>query len=598
MLLEFKDDLAEKLADDEFALKWVRHRHSQMKKFRETYEDGWKEDYKQYMSYLDPRKQDWQSRGFIPRTFDIVETILPRLVAGMFSTDPFFALRPKDERQAETMKLRTQVLQEQTENSLKLQRKSQEHWFRNALIFGTSPSMVSWDHQRRNVSFKIIDVMDWWCDPHATSMDDARDACHRVRVSVDDIKAKARAGVYPLFTEESIKKLQGAKPTDFPSFERQQLTGKGGDVYEKADDRLVTLLEYWTPYRVITCDESGQLLLRNVPNVLYMGRGMPYVLLRNHHLPEELYGMSVPTVVRNLQDQLNDIHNLAFDSRLMAMSKMFAAPRDLDLETVAIFPGAVFQMADPSLFRVIDIPDVGPSSDIAEKQISSDIDRTVGVFDASRGQRGPANETATGLQLITQEANQRFAMLLSVYSQPVLDVMRKTDTLNQIWFQLPAMVRVREDQETTFIPMSEGDYDGEVDVVIASASTLGNKDVQRMQFKDLVTTCAQVPQLDQRINWDEMTKELIDKYEIPNGQRLRKSPEQMQMEQLQAQQMALGEGVPPGGQDQQAGPARQPPKPGGVVPVPGSPPNNGTAMSAPLPIPGPEGNMRGRVPAM
>lgn len=588
--VRFSDDLEQRLADNAFAKKWVELRFQQMDAYRKPFVRTWEKSYKYYRSIAEPKQARWKARLFVPRIYETIHTILPRLLQGIFAQRPPFAVEPVPDttsfmfeeeqlrvnRRAQEVEL---VLNAQIENQIRLRELCEREWILSTLIYGNAPAILTWDEGLKQPRLEVIDLWDFWCDPRAKDMRDAQDACHHIRVPIDLVRQRADQGIYDA---QAVEKIKPDGETSWPAMDRLRSLNITSNE-PGGDDRIVTLREYWRRSRVITTVQATGDVLRNVPNRLFAQEALPYLLMKYVPVPGELYAMGIPEILENLQLELNENRNLWLDNKKLAMCRMFAVTHEVDTETLVAAPGAVFKVSDPQGgIRPIEIPDLGPSMGDAEAYITADIDRTMGIYDYTRGKAAKANETARGIQLIQSEANQRFAYNLSLIESTIRELGRKLILMNQNLLPLPTYVRQRDENGTRFLPVSEDAFEGTYDVTPVMSSTLGNKDVARTQLTELIALIKQVPEFDMATDYRRLYGYLLQKYEIrdvagiiKSEERIAAEQQQAMMAQLQQQQEAVQQASPAVSSRRAASPG-----PG----LPGPPPGPPAALPGPAPM--------------
>ena len=180
----------------------------------------------------EPRRADWERyyrlyRGipetirkgranlFIPETFALIETVAPRMRRAIFETRPILRYLPKNQLAADNSDVLTQLVDWQLDRADF--ETTADRWFRQALSYGTGVLKVSWERKiktQRSVypvqspvftiagrqigpltvgyrerdeevvvydgpRFDVVDLADFFVDPEATSIHDARWVIHR-----------------------------------------------------------------------------------------------------------------------------------------------------------------------------------------------------------------------------------------------------------------------------------------------------------------------------------------------------------------------------------------------------------------------------------
>ena len=106
------------------------------------------------------------------------------------------------------------------------------------------------------------------------------------------------------------------------------------------------------------------------------------------------------------------------DNVTLAMNKMFVATRGSDVlkqfpdGVIPSEPGLVILSNEPEGIVPLSVPDVTQSSYVDAKEIISNIENTLGIYDYSRGAPAKSRETATGILSLQEAANLRFKLMI------------------------------------------------------------------------------------------------------------------------------------------------------------------------------------------
>src|SRR5690606_7597530 len=248
---------------------------------RAPHEERWLRWYKLYRSYTE--KKDTGANLFIPYTFSIIETVLPRIIATIFASRPYIGVLPVNQTSVETAKMHELLLDYQLTQRINTIEVA-SMWIKEALMYGTSFLKTMWRYETRWIKqpsssmnlFGVpvgneleeietviyddpdvvhVDLWDLFIDPEATSIDDAEYVIHRVYRTKEYLKKQAAAGLY--------RNLEGIESTYMTSDSEisadARLDAVGLSRTKKQDDRI-ELLEYWTDDRVIVVANRSQII--------------------------------------------------------------------------------------------------------------------------------------------------------------------------------------------------------------------------------------------------------------------------------------------------------------------------------------------------
>ncbi len=145
----------------------------------------------------------------------------------------------------------------------------------------------------------------------------------------------------------------------------------------------------------------------------------PFVASKYQIRPHLFYGQGIAEMLRALQYEESETHNLRMINMMIANMRIFIGSMGNAHDTVRLWPGRVLQSLNPEQFKEVRIGDVYPSSMQAEAALISLAERRVGLNEMSMprpsqvlGSRTPGITAVSMLQ----QANKRFA--------PVFDEMR------------------------------------------------------------------------------------------------------------------------------------------------------------------------------
>jgi hypothetical protein len=448
---------------------------------REDHRKDWRRQYAMYRSWTSPRAEgDWRSRVYIPMSFHVIETVMPKLIAQL-PTPIVLPVGPEDEQPASKMEERLKWAFDQARLYLQL-----VSAYRSALKYGTGllkvypgkrvgwtimdvpvmetvqqpagpptptvdpltgepllgmdgqpmidePELIEveqqaadeqgqpkWEQVRREFTYyqgpiaEAIDIEDFWPAPEASSVEDARYAIHRVWRDLSYVKGKVADGTYVLPEGMSLDSLAGERE-DSPALERQGDIGLSSEPDVTRDP--IEVWEVWTDEEVLTV-LNRRIVVRVAPMPFAHGQ-KPFARVLDHFQEHEFWGIGELGPILGIQDAINALWNSRIDNVRLVMQRVFAVnPENLyDLRDLRLRPGGTIRMKstlgiNPSeLIYPIDIEDV-TSSAYEEVQVLIDlIERVLAVSAYQTGVDSPdLNDTATGVALITEQGNSRFAL--------------------------------------------------------------------------------------------------------------------------------------------------------------------------------------------
>lgn len=258
---------------------------------------------------------------------------------------------------------------------------------------------------------KWVDPFHFWVAPEATDLDDARYTIERMYRDQSHIQQKLKEGVYrlpPGITEIS---------ETFPEEEdvREEETGDGGQRNDSTR-KPVELLEFHTDDGRVVTVMNKSAVIRVAENPYWHGE-KPYAVFPDYLQEGEFFGIGEVEAIEGLQDLVNALYNQRIDNVRITMDAMFAVNSKAieDERDLVIRPGGVIRISGDYLpseaLQPIELGDVTSSAFTEAEQLERLIERISGVGGYQLGQvEEGQNRTATGVSLITEQGQSKFAL--------------------------------------------------------------------------------------------------------------------------------------------------------------------------------------------
>lgn len=445
----------------QLVVNWVTAAFDAAELPKQTYMTNWLKYYQMYRSFPGTRKKgDWKSRVWMPISFYVIETITPRLVAQLpkFSVYP---VGPEDSLGAEQMEKLLAWATDQSDMYLELVKA-----FKSSLMYGTGIVKTMYEErikyrmlqvpvmepvtmsvptgeidldgnpieeqmevgqqptgeiQRIRQPFvayqgpraEAVDIANFFPAPEATSIEDARYVIHRVFRSRKHIEQMAASGVYKLPPDTEWNDFLQAY--DYPAAERLSSVNLGtGTMPDRNEQNLIEILEVWTD-EVVVAIAGRSVLLRAERNPFSHGE-KPFVRIVDHLVPHEFWGIGELEPLEGIQDTLNALWNSRIDNVKMVLNAMFAVSDEylVDKRDLVTRPGGVVRFKEGiplnQAFQRIDLGETTNSAYTEAAEIERFSEKVSGVSAYQMGMDSPAlNRTATGVALISEQGNTRFA---------------------------------------------------------------------------------------------------------------------------------------------------------------------------------------------
>jgi hypothetical protein len=628
---------------------WCTQAFQAAESARNEHLERWRRWYKLFRSYIKREKGDWRSKAFIAIPFWVVEVITPRLVSQLpkFLALP---VGPEDVEPAKTMETTLEwsaqnsdlylELVKATKSALKYGTGILKTYWREDIRRGrrlvpelmpvtmktdepvidpeTGMPLMDPDGQpvvesrevevsQVQVGQKVeyyyykgydgpaaeaVDLFNFWVAPEATDIQSARFLIHRVYREWSYIERMVKRGIYKL--------PDNLKPGDaYPNTEDEPLRDRMASIdmdTSGADStrKPVEVLEFWLDDgRVITM-ANRRAILRVSPNPFDHGE-KPFARIVDHLAEHEFYGVGEIEVIEGLVDLRNVIANSRVDNLRMVLQAMFFVDTSalVDLKDLQLRPGGFVRVNTQqggldNVIKRIEMGDVTPTAFVETEQIDNAIERITGVSNYTMGQDSPsANDTATGVNLLQQAGDIRFALKSRLMELMGLkDVARQWGANCQQFITEEKLLRLFGPRGVLdFMPLSpesiQGSFDFDIEVSSAT-QTEGRKRFESMSL--LQTLSGYIPQGVMAMVEDVLEafgKKDIDKYMNPPGTMIGPDGKPMMLPPGMPI-LGIPPGMPPGQNPEEPPPLAL--SAGGPEPTP--PPSQGGQV---LPFPGTAG---------
>lgn len=498
----------------------VNERFKRAKSFRETdQEEIWKRSYNNWRGVLDSSIYPWRSKLFIPWSFTVVETIIPKV----FARDPKWRAVSRNptpvEQGAPTQEngylLSTPSQASVAQNLLSYQwsrigmRLKMYDFIKDSLMYSKGYAKVTWNFKTRTkttmepivgkddeITFKevkknevycddpdveIIDPFDIYVDPDATSLKNAAYIIHRKIVPYDIVKNNVN---YKNVSQIKLAK-NGATPNKaIDNTLNQQTRFNNGGPTTDTFKHEVEILEYWECDRLIVV-ANGSVVLRDTPNP-YSDKKIPFVELDDYRDPHKYYGQSELSVIDPLQREINAIRNQRRDYDNLQLNPVIRmVPGTLRNPNSAVMaPGNVWMVSDLQSMDTFTLPALqGTSTDI-ERQTAQDIQRAVAIDEIGIGllPDGSARRSATEVVTASSMAGKRFAIKIALLEEAVKEIGEMVFARNQQFLDQERVIQiVGERGAKEWIKLKPEDIKGDFFIDIEAGSMLPKDEIAARQ---------------------------------------------------------------------------------------------------------------------
>jgi hypothetical protein len=514
----------------------------------------WRRFYKLYRSYVIRRKGDWRSKVFIPICFYIIEAIVPRLVAQL----PAVTLEPMSEEDEEPAKIMEKVIGWATRKSrveielvkiyksalkygtgigkVRHERRTKqvaqyEDELRTEMIPSQQPILdpdtgmpmrdLTGEIMGETIEFPMLEptptgrrirtmtervaydgpicdfvnIFNFWPSPEATSVEDARYVIQRTFRDTGYIQKMLDEGIWRL--------PDGMSMADLSTGEQDELDRVASEIDEQgmppAGD-LGEVLEFWTDDAVMVVLNRAA-LVRADHNPYEHGE-KPFVRFVDYIQEGEFWGVGEIEAIEGMQDITNALWNQRIDNVRLSLNRMYAFDPDNvhDLRDLQNRPGGLVRVRTRDIpagqvVQPLDIPDVTASAYTEVAEIERMTEKVSGVSAYTTGTDSPTmNDTATGISLITEQGNTRFALKVKFAEMTGLTPLARMygSILQQFMPDEMSVRLLNEDGNEVWETITAEAIQGGFDYIIEAESSTVTESVRKEQSMTLLQTFAQV----------------------------------------------------------------------------------------------------------
>lgn len=413
-----------------------------------------------YRSYIDTANYPHQARVFDPRIFRVIETITPRMVA-MEPTGSFYPSEEGDMQVAHILNALIKYDWRRADMFPKL-----VMFVKGMLIFGTAFGRCYWDFREKDKprmvakkiggrlvwtpknkeyikvtefdgpNFEPLNIYDCFPDPNSTSMEKMRWFIYRTFKTVKELEQEndTRGGDWyknlDVLKEAVNKKMKGENVAgrkdslQYREHRRVMLSTQEFIGEDKANPDVVILRRFtkdgWCDYA-----PEYDVIIREVENPYFHGE-IPIIHGVDYPYPGELYGMGEIEPLDRIQRAINAVLNQRLDNVQLTLRTMWKVKKNsgVDMHTLVSAPGNVITTDDMDAIEPVQVPDVtGPTFVQTMNYLTSALQNGSGITDYTVGlnsDTNTANNTATGVRLIQQEANAQFKLKIQLFTHMVI----------------------------------------------------------------------------------------------------------------------------------------------------------------------------------
>ena len=485
------------LSKEASAQELVTDRFQRARDFRVTTQDDiWERSYNNWRGVLDAKLFPWRSKLFVPWSFTVVETIIPKV----FAREPKWRAIARNPDFPEDGPRTVADLLTYQWNHAGMRLKMYDY-IKDSLMYSKGYAKVSWKFKTKTttiqepivgkddvITFKeitkskiehddpdieIVDPSDIYVDPDAVSGGFGGDALfmiHRKTKTLVEVK-----------DNPNYKNADKIKQASYADQYMDKLYRYNDNVPSKDKHKdLVEILEYWERDRLIVI-ANRSVVLRDSPNP-YHHKEMPFVELDDYRDPHRYYGQSELSVIDPLQREINSIRNQRRDYDNLALNPVIlAVPGTLRNPNSAVMaPGAVWNVSDLNSLDIFQLPQLQGSAREIEEQTAQNIQMAVAIDEIGIGLLPEAGNRRSATEVVTATtmAGKRFSMKVALLEEAVKKIGQLVFAMDQQFLDQERIIQIvgtRGAQE--WVKLDPSDIRGEYFIDIETGSMLPKDEI-------------------------------------------------------------------------------------------------------------------------
>lgn len=504
-----------------------------------NYKDLWLDCYRRWRSR--PKERRDGSNIFVPYSFMIQNVISSRCAESLFATRPAVSVLARNDDASDNAEKVQTLLDWVMAERMQLPRLFSEQIISSMCIYGTVVTHTAWKKEVKRVQSsysyeqpvldefgmpaidentgapiveriravettdkvvyddpytQFIDLLDFFVDPKASGLDDARYCGHKeYRTKAELERFKKDAG-----WKIDMKKLKSESSVDTGQQQRYQEHGNGDSDESHGGEEaggLYKVYHFWEDNRHYVLVGDDQLAVSE-DNPYYHG-GLPYDMCRYLTLPQEFYGVGLMEMLAGLQDELNTFRNQRIDYNSMALRRMWKLRKGCGLTARDMVwrQNGVLQVENMDDVMEIPVQQLPASAFANEASIKQDMKDATGCHDILMGVANQ-DETATTTMTKDNNASIRFKEIVRALADDlVVPIAQKCVSLEQQFMTVEKSIRLGSDTDMggVLVVVNPFETEGEYDLIYVGTAVdpMANKTQARQNLIQAIQIAQSIP---------------------------------------------------------------------------------------------------------
>ena len=534
-------------------------RYQKMREYADLYKRKFNKNYRYYRGYFPDKytrdSEKWRSDLNVPIIFPRVEAYQ----ANMNDRVPDFLCKPVGDGNTDVAykkKLALDyVLRESGSNTSFNKLKGQ------MLRFGLGAVGVFWDDSsklkrdieigedgketeivrqvplyKEQVRVEYIDIYDFYLDPSADGIDNARDCAYRKICPAEDVRRRfwdiglengkyIKSGTGEVtdsrderfnISRQVAEMRSHVSPIILPDGSRKLDIAGSNDAIDT--EGMVELIYYWDHIKDSYQVWCGNICLIDAPNPYRHGE-LPFAICPNIEIEGEIYGLGECDILEIFQDMLNDLRNSRLDQATLSIFKtIFMTPQSgVRPDQFSVGPLKIIPVKSVREIDVLNIPPINSEAYTEEESMRRDVEQISGIADINISSEQNSSTTATGINAQERSMQARLGEKMRHFEKMFGRVLFLLSETMAQWWEEGKLIEVTGDDEVSLVKLSKEDLTSNVEIsCIPGSGVAPNKLADRQQFLEFFNIVAPLD----NVNTDELVKILAQKFEVPGYENL------------------------------------------------------------------------------
>lgn len=369
-----------------------------------------------YLALMDDKlMESLKKRGKSHIFFPVVNTKVKRILASFqesyFSNDEFAKINANGDSEDE-IKI-AQSLQGATDYytcKIKLFDNFSKI-FLSGIVYGTAIVKVMWAGDKPRID--QLDIDNVFFDPSARSFEDVRVVIENIFLTKGDIVGLQKSGVYDGVFDGNTLSAETNSTISVNKYSKVKLQ----DVYFKENGKWY-LATVWNKSTII---RNPVELQDGLP--IFVGYLVPQLITPDDKQSIRVYGDSIIAPLSALQEEMNVRRNQQIDafSLLLNPKMIVGIGSGIDPMDLKRGAGSLIKANNPMGVNVLPAPNINPAfNDVS--RLDTEIQETIGVTSYNSGiDQSQMNGTATGISILSQEANTRIQAYIRSFNETFME---------------------------------------------------------------------------------------------------------------------------------------------------------------------------------